>query len=146
MSLATLPSVGIRELGVHDAIRLAQAILEATCRIFGISRSRLLSQLRSGWIVHPRSVAMYLVRKETALSYPACARVFGGRHHTTVLAACERIEDALHTDSALAGQIEEIRVLARALARPRPGTATTCRCGASNLLAGPPDNLTEGAQ
>src|SRR5262245_51752229 len=92
MSLASIPPASIRGLGVHDVSRLAQAIIDATCRIYGISRSRLLSASRSAWIVRPRSVAMYVVRTETALSYPSCARVFGGRDHTTVLVACRRIE------------------------------------------------------
>jgi len=67
------------------------AVQEATCAHFGLSRAELLSRSRTERVVWPRQAAMYLCKELTTHSLPAIARAFDGRDHTTVLHACKRV-------------------------------------------------------
>jgi chromosomal replication initiator protein len=59
-------------------------------------------------IAHPRGIAMYLCRKHTQASYPAIGRGFGGKDHSTVMAAYRKIDRAIGDDTALRTEIEAI--------------------------------------
>ena len=59
---------------------------------FGFSVEEIIGKSRRRPLVTARQVAMYVVRELTDLSYPAIAREFGGRDHTTVIHAVEKIE------------------------------------------------------
>ena len=52
---------------------------------------------------------MYLCRELTEFSYPKIGKAFGGRDHTTVLHACEKISKDLKTNSVLAEEIKELK-------------------------------------
>src|SRR4051812_17954967 len=67
-----------------------EAIQDAVCQSFSISRDELLSSSRAARLVWPRQVAMYLARENTDLTFPDIARRFGGRNHTTVMHAVKR--------------------------------------------------------
>jgi chromosomal replication initiator protein len=68
-----------------------QMILDATAASYGFSVESLIGPSRTRPLVTARQVAMYLTRSLTDYSYPAIARVFGGRDHTTVIHAVEKI-------------------------------------------------------
>jgi chromosomal replication initiator protein len=65
---------------------------------FGITLVDLCSQKRSQAIVHPRQIAMYLARELTDASLPRIGQHFGGRDHTTVLYAINRIAQRIKED------------------------------------------------
>jgi len=71
-------------------------VLNAVARHFNVRVRDLRSQSRSGRVTVPRQVAMYLMRRYCALSYPEIGRLFS-RHHTT----------ALHSDRVVQGQLAE---------------------------------------
>ena len=75
-----------------------EAIQDAVCEAFAISRDELLSTSRSARLVWPRQIAMYLARETTNLTFPDIGRRFGGRNHTTVMHAVRRTADRLTTD------------------------------------------------
>jgi chromosomal replication initiator protein len=83
-------------------------IQEAVARHFGLKTQELLSKKRSRSVAFHRQVGMYLARRLTNLSFEEIGRLFGGRDHTTILYACERIEKQLREDRTLASGIEEI--------------------------------------
>jgi len=58
--------------------------------------------------VLPRQIAMYIVRQLTAASLPEIGRQFGGRHHTTVLHAINKIEELRRADKALDRTITQL--------------------------------------
>jgi hypothetical protein len=66
------------------------------------------SHRRTANVVLPRQLAMYMVRKLTLLSLPAIGRRFGGRDHTTVLHAVQKIGKRSTVDTVLAAQISDI--------------------------------------
>ena len=68
-----------------------ELILEVTCTRFGFSLEDIRGKSRRRPLVAARQVAMYVMRELTDLSYPAIAREFGGRDHTTVIYAVDKI-------------------------------------------------------
>jgi chromosomal replication initiator protein len=89
--------VGAGRPGAPGAISL-EAIQDAVCETFHITREELLSPSRAARLVWPRQVAMYLARENTELTFPAIARRFGGRNHTTVMHAVKRAAERLGSD------------------------------------------------
>ena len=68
-----------------------QAILDKTADMFGFTVEEIQGKSRRRPLVTARQVAMYVMRELTDLSYPAIAREFGGRDHTTVIHAVDKI-------------------------------------------------------
>ncbi|WP_448335277.1 chromosomal replication initiator protein DnaA [Bellilinea sp.] len=91
-----------------NAVEPAQ-ILQAVTRTFGVSRERLLGRDRSREVALPRQVAMYLMREIGNLSLPQIGEALGGRDHTTVMYACEKIADQIERDDRLRRQVLSIR-------------------------------------
>jgi chromosomal replication initiator protein len=69
----------------------AQQILAVTSEYFGFSIEELCGPSRRRPLVIARQISMYVFRDLTDFSYPAIAREFGGRDHTTVIHAVEKI-------------------------------------------------------
>ena len=59
-------------------------------------------------IVTPRQIAMYLARELTDFSLPKIGEEFGGRDHTTVIHAHEKIKNQLETDESLKNELKNI--------------------------------------
>jgi chromosomal replication initiator protein len=68
-----------------------RVILEATAEAFGFSVEDLCGTSRRRPLVNARQIGMYVFRELTDFSYPAIAKEFGGRDHTTVIHAVEKI-------------------------------------------------------
>jgi len=66
-------------------------ILDRTSEFYGFSREDLVGASRRRPLVTARQVSMYVFRELTDLSYPAIGREFGGRDHTTVIHAVDKI-------------------------------------------------------
>ncbi len=75
---------------------------------FGLRPADLKGKKRTRVIAHPRQVAMYLSRQLTDYSLPRLGEAFGGRDHTTVLHACDKIEKEMAKDRELAMVIEQL--------------------------------------
>ncbi|MGA0263060.1 MAG: chromosomal replication initiator protein DnaA, partial [Ilumatobacteraceae bacterium] len=72
--------------------RTDQELLEELARLLGFSVDALRGKSRQRPLVAARQEAMFVFRELTDLSYPAIARLFGGRDHTTVIHAVEKIQ------------------------------------------------------
>ena len=90
-----------------------QMILEATAASYGFSVDALCGPSRTRPLVTARQVAMYLVRNLTDYSYPAIARVFGGRDHTTVIHAVDKITTHMKERRQLYEQVTDLTVQIR---------------------------------
>jgi len=86
----------------------AGTVVEVVAKAFNLSRDRLLSPERSRDVSLPRQIAMYLMR-ETNISLPQIGQALGGRDHTTVMYACEKVADLLERDDRLRRQVVQIR-------------------------------------
>jgi len=85
-----------------------QVILEATSKMFGIPVEEIIGKKRQRPLVTARQVAMYVFRELTDLSYPAIAREFGGRDHTTVIHAVDKIGTQMQHQRSVYDQVTEL--------------------------------------
>lgn len=83
-------------------------IQKHVCEYFGIKLSDMKVKKRSRAIAYPRQIAMYLARHLTDYSLPEIGEYFGGRDHTTVLHAYEKIEEDLKTKKGFPETIEKL--------------------------------------
>jgi len=84
-------------------------ILEAVSTTFSVPMDRLLGRERSRDIALPRQVAMYLLREEINISLPQIGDVLGGRDHTTVMYACDKVADLIERDDRFRRQVIQVR-------------------------------------
>jgi chromosomal replication initiator protein len=68
----------------------------------------LLGRDRSQKVAQPRQVAMYLIRKRTNASLPQIGEMLGGRDHSTVMYAIEKIENEIETKTDLRRRVGNI--------------------------------------
>jgi chromosomal replication initiator protein len=101
----------LRRLGEdssRDACGLVE-ILDAAAQEFGVERDALLARDRRPAVATARQVAMYLARELTEHSLPEIGRGIGGRNHTTVLHAVNRVGAAIRSDEDVRTAVDNLR-------------------------------------
>jgi len=83
-------------------------IQKKVARYFNIKIDDIKSKNRSSSNILPRHIAMYLCKKFTKFSLPEIGREFGGKDHTTILYACNKIEKKLKIDNNLKRIIDNL--------------------------------------
>ena len=78
--------------------------------MLGCRQSDIVGKKRVKQIVFPRQIAMYLARELTESSLPKIGKEFGGKDHTTVLHAIDKIEKQLAEDDNLQDDIRNLRM------------------------------------
>ncbi|WP_440897373.1 chromosomal replication initiator protein DnaA [Amphibacillus sp. Q70] len=86
----------------------AATIQELVAEKYNIKLEEFAAKKRTRSVAFPRQIAMYLSRELTDLSLPKIGEEFGGRDHTTVLHAHEKISRLMTEDQLLNQEIEEI--------------------------------------
>jgi len=87
-----------------------EKVVGLVARYFNLSEEKLLSRDRSRDVALPRQVAMYLLREVAQISLPQIGETLGGRDHTTVMYAIEKISREVDdTGSKLSRDIRQIR-------------------------------------
>ena len=94
-----------KKQGKHITIEIIQDIVAS---YFNLRVDDLKSQRRTRNVSYPRQIAMYLSRKLTDMSLPKIGEEFGGRDHTTVIHAYEKISDNLNRDETLQHTIDDL--------------------------------------
>ncbi|MBA2280851.1 MAG: chromosomal replication initiator protein DnaA [Acidimicrobiia bacterium] len=92
-----------------------QVVLEVSAKLFGIDVEDLTGKARTRDLVDARHIAMYVCRQLTnpALSFPQIAKAFGGRDHTTVMNAVQRIERDMKERRKTFDRVNELSLLVR---------------------------------
>ncbi len=85
------------------------SIQSAVAQYFKISVDDLKSKRRTNTVVRPRHIAMYLCRTETDENLSKIGLEFGGRDHSTVSTACDKIKEELETNDNLNNMLTEIK-------------------------------------
>jgi chromosomal replication initiator protein len=88
-------------------------IQQEVCKFYGIGMSELVGSKRSQGIVYPRQIAMYLARELTDMSLPRIGAEFGGRDHTTVIHANDKIKKLMNLQRDVYNQIQSLTNLIR---------------------------------
>ncbi len=115
-NLSDLPlTVDLAKEVLHDLVATRQPraitpdlIIDTTAEMFGFTRDEIIGQRRHRPLVTARQIAMYVFRELTDLSYPAIAREFGGRDHTTVIHAVDKIGALMSDRRQIYDQVTEL--------------------------------------
>jgi len=83
-------------------------IQEAVARYYSISLDELISEKRTKRVVVPRQVAMYLSRELTDSSLPVIGRAFGGRDHTTVIYAVQKVAAQMADEGSIYEAVQSL--------------------------------------
>ncbi|RJP55060.1 MAG: hypothetical protein C4557_02035 [Anaerolineaceae bacterium] len=84
-------------------------VIDLVARKFGLTSEKLLGRDRTKDVALPRQIAMYLLREEAKISFPQIGEVLGGRDHSTVMSAYEKIKEQIHADRKLEQDIVSIK-------------------------------------
>lgn len=85
-----------------------ESIQDIVASYYNLRIEDFKSQRRTRNVAYPRQIAMYLSRKLTDMSLPKIGEEFGGRDHTTVIHAYEKISENLKSDEALQNAINDL--------------------------------------
>ena len=86
-------------------------VIKTIANFYNIEETELYEKTRKKEVVKPRQVVMYILREDFNTSYPYIGQKMGGRDHTTVIHAYEKIKRDLAVDSVLAQELEQIKTL-----------------------------------
>ncbi len=86
-----------------------EAVIEAVSLFYQVNLVDLTGTSRARPVARPRQIAMYLLREETGASFSEIGAALGGRDHTTVLYACDKIASLVDQDPDLYREIQALR-------------------------------------
>jgi len=87
-------------------------IIDCVCKYFNVSRADLLSKKKNKEIVEPRQICMYIIIDMLALPLISVGQIFGGKDHTTVIHARDKVAEMIKTNSRVKVEIEDIKSMA----------------------------------
>lgn len=85
-----------------------EQVQRAVAAAYKLSVEQLVSKNNARQVAFPRQIAMYLCKKLTKHSYPEIGRAFGGKHHTTVMHSCEKIQSLVNDDASIQRRLHEL--------------------------------------
>lgn len=85
-----------------------EGIIKVVADHYNVKQDELFNKKRTQNIAFPRQVAMYLCRELADLSYPRIGELFGGRDHTTVIHAYEKISNFKNSNLGFQNELQEI--------------------------------------
>ena len=94
--------------GIKTRTLTYEGIIKVVADHYNVKQDELFNKKRTQNIAFPRQVAMYLCRELADLSYPRIGELFGGRDHTTVIHAYEKISNFKNSNLAFQNELQEI--------------------------------------
>ena len=95
----------------QEKVISAEFIQDTVAKYFSVNPKDLKGSKRSNDITFPRQIAMYLCRNVANMSLPQIGKDFGKRDHTTVMHACNKIEQDMKTNSNTKLIVESVKNL-----------------------------------
>ena len=102
---STIESVLVKNTNVITS----KLIMQVVCKFFNIKVGDLISSNRSKNVAYPRQIAMYLCRSVINMTFPQIGKDFGGKDHTTVLHAYNKINNEYLSDASTKDLIDDIK-------------------------------------
>lgn len=87
----------------------ASDIIDAVCKYFKISTADIISKKKTKSIVEPRMIAIYLITELLPTPLVQIGEMFGGRDHTTIIHARDKISDEIKTNPRIKITVADIR-------------------------------------
>ncbi|HEY2412944.1 MAG TPA: helix-turn-helix domain-containing protein [Pirellulaceae bacterium] len=108
LQLAASHELGPQEQGAQQHKAVCRRAVSLVAKHFALPVSDIRGKSRRQAIADARGVAMYLIRRLTALSYAEVGRLFSNRDHTTVLHACRKVEAQMSSDTDIRTLVDEL--------------------------------------
>ncbi len=89
--------------------RTSEEVVEVVAAYYKVAKAEIFGEGRKREVMQPRQVAMYLIRHELNFPYEKIGEDFGGKNHTTVMHACEKVIKQLKKDSNLIQALNSIK-------------------------------------
>ena len=100
----------LKNILTHETVRITvERIQQEVAQEYGVTIDGLKSKKRTKTLTVPRQVAMYLCRQHTDLPLVEIGQAFGGRDHTTVIHACDKVENEIQQDRTIRLRVEQLR-------------------------------------
>lgn len=97
------------DIDVSTHILSLDSIVDATCSYFNIKKQEVIGKKKLKQIVQARQIAIYLINDMLGVPLATIGSYFGGRDHTTIIYARDKIEEMVNTDPLVANQIKDIK-------------------------------------
>lgn len=98
-----------KEISPEGRVNTISDVINIVASFYNLQRVDLVGSVRKREIMMPRQICMYLIRKELNQSYESIGKEFGGRNHTTVMHACDRIARILKKDRKLLRDVSGLK-------------------------------------
>ena len=89
----------------------AESIVEAVTEYFGVEERELTGKKKTKEIVEPRQICIYLITEFLTMPLTAIGQMFGGRDHTTIMHARDKIAETVKTDRRVANCVKDLRAM-----------------------------------
>jgi len=86
-------------------------VLKAIAQFYDIDEASITDKTRKKEVVKPRQIAMYILREDYNISYPAIGQKLGGRDHTTVIHSCDKVKNDIKGNNQLIQELVKIRAM-----------------------------------
>ncbi len=97
------------DIDVTTHILSLDTIVDATCSYFNVKKQDIIGKKKLKPIVNARQIAIYLIYDILGVPLATIGSYFGGKDHTTIIYARDKIEDLIKTDNLVANQIKDIK-------------------------------------
>ena len=89
----------------------ADAIMDVVCEYFNVSKADLVGKKKNKEIVEPRQICMYLITEFLTTPLKEIGNIFGGRDHTTVIFARDKIAEQCNNETRIALYVKDLKAL-----------------------------------
>lgn len=87
----------------------ADAVIDCTCKYFGITKEDMLGKKKNKEIVEPRQLCIYIITEMLALPLATIGNIFGGRDHTTIMHARDKVSAAMNTNIKTKVSVQDVK-------------------------------------
>jgi chromosomal replication initiator protein len=100
----------VKEIATDRKVNVTiETITNIVCEVLSVAENKIRDKTRKKEIVMARQIAMYLSKELTKSSLKTIGLHFGGRDHSTVIHACNTIEDYMSKDPSLKDMVNNVR-------------------------------------
>ena len=89
----------------------ADEIINCTCRYFNVQKADVVGKKKNKEIVEPRQIAMYLINELMTLPLDKIGECFGGKEHTTVIHARDKVSALIVSDQRIKTAVGDIKAM-----------------------------------
>ena len=89
----------------------ADEIIDCTCRYFNVAKSDVVGKKKNKEVVEPRQIAIYLINELMTLPLTSIGEFFGGREHTTIMHARDKISALIVSDGKIRTAVNDIKAM-----------------------------------